>query len=337
MLNSIQSEEKAANRIEDLLNKIKPYLNPEKYTFDYAKVEQLFTEAVRTVEQTAQGVRPVDLPTDIPFSDSLDENGRSDPLSYAGNMSPKEYDKLAENSGKDKENTNDLSKAFTDDDPRIITVYQSPDRRHCALRQIENNGEFNDTDMPGRRYFLPDGFHVRCNYGHLCGILDSKGQDAYLIDSDSGYPYLHTSDSKTGHISQSGIPLRAYSEKPFELWNEYNTMLNAIDFDYRHGRTGVDHNGPLRLAITDCNKIMDNLYKEYTQNPGDKGIRDELAAKYEQRKWLEKEAGSPSQTEQHVLSDPESGQKISSSMEGPQDCGENEPFYEETSEQGMTL
>ena len=37
----IHSEAKPVDRIADLLDSIKLYLDPEKYTFNYAKVEQL--------------------------------------------------------------------------------------------------------------------------------------------------------------------------------------------------------------------------------------------------------------------------------------------------------
>ncbi len=50
----IYSEAKPVDRIADLLDSIKLYLDPEKYTFNYAKVEQLLTEAKQTVEQTAR-------------------------------------------------------------------------------------------------------------------------------------------------------------------------------------------------------------------------------------------------------------------------------------------
>lgn len=331
MLNGVQKEEKATNKIENLLDTIRPYLNTEKYTFDYVRVEQLLEQVAQTVEQTARGVRPVNLPTDIPLSNSLDEEGCSTPYNYKGDMSPEEYERMMDLYEHDQKKGSSISNSSVDG-IRVITVYQSPDRRHCDLRQIENNGEYKDTDIPGRRYFLPDGFHVRYNYGHLCGILDGKGQDAYLINSDSGHPYLHTSDPKTDHISQNGIPLRPYSESPSELWDEYNTMLNAIDSNYRHGRLGADHNVSfVRRAMTDCQKITDGLYEKYVQNPDDKNVKDELACKHEQRKWLEKEMQSFNQTEQSI------SPSSLTSAEEPENDDQYESAAEDTLEQEMTM
>ena len=348
MLNGIQREEKATNHIENLLDTIELYLNAEKYTFDYARVEHLLEQAVQTVEQTARGVRPANLPDDIPFSDSLGEEGQSSPYNYKGDMSPEEYERMMELYEKDHqkdsaettktrqtqgpEQPEHTPAVAAEDDPRVITVYQSPDRRHCALLQIENDGEYDDTGMPGRRYFLPDGFHVQ--YGPICmpRIINSEGCVAYLIDSDSGYPYLHTIDSDTGHISQNDIPLRPYSESPAELWDEYNTMLNAIDYNYRHGRLGADYNGTtFRFAITDCEKIIDGLYEKYVQNPGDKNVKDELAYKHEQRKWLEKEMQSFNQTEQST------SPSSLTSAEEPENGDHYESAAEDTLEQEMMM
>jgi hypothetical protein len=340
MQNGIHEDEKPTDRINSLLDGIKLYLDKENYTFDYARVEQLLTEAEQVVEQTARGVKPVDLPTDIPFSDSLDEEGRSDPYSYAGDMSPEKYDKLVEHYEKDRQRTNNVSDLLAEDDPRVITVYQAPDRRHCDLCQIENNGVFNDTGMPGIRYFLPDGFHVLYRYGHMSSINDYKGHDAYLIDSDTGRPQLCTIDPKTGRIPAVGILLRVYAESPAKLWDEYNTMLRTIDSNYRLGRIGLNHNGGLiKLAITDCNKIIDNLYKSYVQNPGDKNLRDELAAKHEQLKWLEKESHSPAQTKQNILSNTEPLQQsnLSSPTEELENVDGCESAADEIFEQGMTI
>ena len=214
-------------RINELIGTIEMYLDATKYTFNYSKVESLLTEAAQTVEQTARGVRPVNLPADIPFSDSLDEEGCSTPYNYKGDMSPEEYERMMDLYEQDQKKESSISDSSVDE-TQVITVYQSPDRRHCDLRRIGNNGKFDDTDMPGRRYFLPDGFQVQYGPGLMPRIIDSKGRDAYLIDSDSGYPYLHTIDSSTSHISQNGIPLRPYSESPAELWDEYNTLLNAM-------------------------------------------------------------------------------------------------------------
>ena len=223
------------------------------------------------------------MPADIPFSDSLDEEGRSSPYNYAGDMSPEEYERMMElyemdhhtvmvyqspdgkhcalerqdNDGIPDENTgvvgkhyilpegisiaegsyrhhqlqnNDVpdqevfidnnedgipaihlvykdsgksyqdiitmkeyvettktrqtqepeqlehaSTVLTEDNPHVITVYQSPNRMHCGLCQVENNGVYGDTGMPGRRYFLPDGFHAQ--YGPICmpKLLIPKG------------------------------------------------------------------------------------------------------------------------------------------------------------------
>ena len=276
--------------IKELVDKISLYLDPGKYTFDSVKVERLLMEAEQTVEQTARGVRPKDLPEDIPFSDSLDEEGKSGPYTYAGDMSPEDYDRMMESFERDQRGDENRIPDASDDDSRVITVYQSPDRRHCALLPIENNGEFNDTGMPGIRYFLPDGFHVQYRYGHPSNILDSKGNDAYLVNRETGEPQLCGISSKTGRISSVGIFLRPYSERPEELWDEYNTMLQTINSNYKLGRTGTEHNKSImKLAVTDCRKIIDNLYGGYVQNPNDKNLKDEIAAKYEQLKWLEKE------------------------------------------------
>lgn len=190
---------------------------------------------------------------------------------------------------------------FSNRDGHIITVYQSPDRKHCSLRQIENNGEFNETGIPGRRYFLPDGFHVVYRYGHPSNILDAKGNDVYLINSAvTGRPQLCTADSKTGRIPPVGILLSPYSESPAELWDEYNTIFNAIDYNYSINHFGADHNSTLfKFAIIDCQKIIDNLSFVYDKDPHNENIRDELAAKHEQLKWLEKEAKCLNHSVQH--------------------------------------
>jgi len=86
-----------ADRIGDLLESIKMYLDPEKYTFDFVKVEQLLMEASQVVDNTARGVRPKNLPLDVPFSDSLDEDNQSGPFTYAGDMSLEEYEQLQKN------------------------------------------------------------------------------------------------------------------------------------------------------------------------------------------------------------------------------------------------
>jgi|GEM_PF-4739355 len=103
---ALETEDNRVDRIKEALATINLYLDEEKYSFDYARVEQILSEAEKAIEQTVRGVRPADLPESIPFSDSLDEDGRSDPSSYAGDMSPEEYDTLMKNYEDDRQREN---------------------------------------------------------------------------------------------------------------------------------------------------------------------------------------------------------------------------------------
>lgn len=168
------------DRIENLLDEIKMYLDPEKYTFDFVKVEQLLMEASQVVENTARGVRPKNLPLDVPFSDSLDEDNQSGPFTYAGDMSLEEYEQLQRNYEMDR---------------HTVVVYQSPDRKHCALERRDNDGNPDETTgAVGKRYALPKGYSNQSDSvtGESKLQFDADpNQEVYIDNNDFGKPAIY--------------------------------------------------------------------------------------------------------------------------------------------------
>lgn len=200
-----KSDELMAGSIMEMLDTIQRYTDAEKYRYDFSRVEALLKKAVDIVEETARGVRPKNLPIEIPFSDALDPEEQSDLYCYKGDMEPDDYFRMQEAILKDQQREKDEFKNGTDG---VIRIYQTPDEKHCGLFRMNNDGTFNDeTEMPGAFYHLPDGFFLeQGQYTHDLRIYDKDRHQVELLNDEDGSPMAVVFSADIGKVIR-GIPL----------------------------------------------------------------------------------------------------------------------------------
>jgi hypothetical protein len=210
-----------SERINTLIESIKCYNDePDKYSFDFAQVEQLLHIAVNVMNNTAIGIRPKDLPADIPWSERLSHGADDEDFNayaYDGTMSAEDYDKMRDNYERDLHS---------------VVVYQSPDGKHCALQRQDNYGIPDETtDAVGKRYVLPKGIRVPadCNRYHQLQNDDDPDQEVFIDNNQNGVPAIHLVYKDSGESYQDIIPLREYEGA--ELSQQYPLTEQEKQYD----------------------------------------------------------------------------------------------------------
>jgi hypothetical protein len=100
-------------------------------------------------------------------------------------------------------------------DSHSVTVYQSPDGKHCALQRQDNFGIPDEsTGMEGKRYTLPEGFSNRPEEtgNSILQYDDDPDQEVFIDNDKNGDPAIHMVYKDSGESYKDIIPLQEYKE-----------------------------------------------------------------------------------------------------------------------------